>query len=246
VAKTHDRSPPPDWLPDWRDAARYPHELSDDEWRWQFLRRHPEYQRMYHLPWTDGYVSCVVVNDGTSMHSQMPIERARELAASKPNGLVYERVIDSTVSERFGVKFLLDPAIPTIDPRVARMFWRAYVQYSLVALPTPAQWERDYFVGTRAIVFDLRLPLEEQLTKAQKRLEREQRDIGFAPADPAGRKDWATYLRLLDARARHATWEEIGTHDGLLVEEADPTLDLAEHAELKWQRARNHLEKFFR
>lgn len=36
-------------VPDWRDAAAYPRSLSDDLWRWEFLRRREDYRNDWEL-----------------------------------------------------------------------------------------------------------------------------------------------------------------------------------------------------
>lgn len=56
-SKTNNSTTVPDWLPDWRDTTQYPNPIdaTTDNWRWQFLRRNPEYQSFYaHLrEWAD-------------------------------------------------------------------------------------------------------------------------------------------------------------------------------------------------
>lgn len=43
---------PPKWIPDWKDKSNYNHltsvnEISNKQWAWEFIRRNPEYQRLY-------------------------------------------------------------------------------------------------------------------------------------------------------------------------------------------------------
>ena len=48
-ARTGDYPDELSWLPDWRDASRYPpvEGTSGTRWAWEFLRRNPEYQKAY-------------------------------------------------------------------------------------------------------------------------------------------------------------------------------------------------------
>jgi len=48
-ARTLDYPEELSWLPDWRDASRYPpvEGTSGTRWAWEFLRRNPDYQKAY-------------------------------------------------------------------------------------------------------------------------------------------------------------------------------------------------------
>lgn len=42
----------PTWLPNWRDPSAYPNpkdNISAAQWAWEFIRRNPEYQRLYRI-----------------------------------------------------------------------------------------------------------------------------------------------------------------------------------------------------
>ena len=233
---------PPAWLPDWRNAALYPNEMSDSEWRWQFLRRHPKYQAAWAMPFDDHYRRYVF--ETAFFGGVLPMSRSEAIQAAG-SGQFWEVIALDKITERFAVNFLVDPAINRLHPALDAYFWRKFEPYRWCSLPTHEQWERQYEKGKRSLVFDLNYPLGLQLDHAKHMLETEQARRGLKePSTRAHRSLFPLYLRLLDARAAvpRPSWSEIGSHPGMFDVEGDH----AKTAEQKHSAAEVHLNKHFR
>ena len=51
-------------IPDWEDAEAYPkryEDISEGNWRWEFLRRYPEYQQAWKRGTPDGHFGNDVI-----------------------------------------------------------------------------------------------------------------------------------------------------------------------------------------
>lgn len=179
------------WRPNWRDAREYPVTLSEAGWRWEFIRRCPEYQDDFsryrsterakdfaHLPCPDGVASW---------------EEHFASVAHMPGAL-----------EKYGMHCLVDPAHrePPIGP-----FPR---QYPLgVSFASEAKRSEMQSDGLFLMAFNLKLPLAPQIEKARTFLERVQQESGKPQERRGQRKKWSRYLRILDAKAAGATALEI-------------------------------------
>jgi len=83
TAKT--KKVPKNWnVPNWRDETQYPKpdEASLTEWRWQFLRRSPEYRKDWETYRKDKYPYKIAIegdpNDATLHYPFYPEEHERQ------------------------------------------------------------------------------------------------------------------------------------------------------------------------
>ncbi len=195
----------------WRKAEEYDFcdRLTREQWAWEFLRRHPEYQRQWH-EFMDTWRAleaeygrppnrdfCAWKND----------PRAWVPAAECPDGECrvdgQKVLIECAMGARWGFhKFPPDPADD--DPVGAgRLSWRPRVPHPLPEV----EQDEDLPQGLEeiALKFDLSMPLKPQLEQARRQLQKalaarrrqglqRKRISRLAPA-------WKRLLRYLDAQA---------------------------------------------
>lgn len=200
----------PRWLPDWeKDLHKYPKptEKSRLEWAWQFLRRNPQYQRLWAQLIKPKYD---------------PEDVTRSLArASRETGF---RPI-STFRRRYyleEIRYSLEPfkrqfGIGTVPPDPAEptaklQFSAAFIRYANRPFPWPRPGSAEYqspLVKDAEVIlwFDLNWPLDQQLANAKKFLTARATQLTARATQKALKpfrfqpKGYQRYLRLLDARA---------------------------------------------
>lgn len=180
-----------DWgVPDWKNAAAYSaktastgRKWNDLKWRWEFLRRRPDYR----AAWTHW----------------APIEAnrlARASEALKKAGSNVTLVMGTastddpdTCREHFQLTGLLDPRCDFDEFEL----WGAFCD---------ADEERD---GIRYL-FDLKKPIAPQMSKAEKLLKAlQENERGGRVTNKPHRDLWPLYLRALDAKNARATLAEM-------------------------------------
>jgi hypothetical protein len=215
-----------DWgVPDWRDASAYPKpdEISNQLWRWEFIRRMPDYRAAWDKASGVQYeIECRRATDSK-----------RELTRIKKPDDLYFTVSSAAYSFPEEFNDLLKYGIhPIYNPRlrVPRPFkdGPSIIQYAderggyfcSTPKPTDRQEPVSILAGWTAIHFDLTVPLNPQVARARTRLE--QLQIAFAEENDfvdklrintsrrARRTLWPFYLRVLDARNEGMTFEQIG------------------------------------
>jgi hypothetical protein len=182
---------PPRWLPDWRDAAAYPTPgspswISANQWRWEFQRRDPAYQRDW-----------VEFTKLAAIYGIDPDTPAGDLKMRL--GPRFKALVD-----KYGMLKPIDPASPSPP---------LFVQVRRLAISPPGQPIEMKAIrleeGTALVQIDLRQPLAPQLTKTRGRLLALTADWKPARLAQWRPERWLTYLRLLDADACAATKDEI-------------------------------------
>ena len=197
-------------IPDWTRAENYPEKMTDLEWRWEFLRRHPDYRNAW-LEWRG------------KRRNKWPLPVMGE-------GADITYVLTDNMDEirtRFGVSVLYDPRVSMSEDVISRagIFYTRPVSVdheSLVRLGAAlaarhdsveeairrVHQDSDGFVDYR---FNITEPLEPQLKKARAYLSLEQSERhGKKNAYRPSRELWPLYLRVLDARECGASWTTIG------------------------------------
>jgi len=216
-------------VPDWRDESAYPSrdELSDKLWRWEFIRRMPDYRAAW------------------AKAAEQEYEILRKKASNSNRDLSQFLTPDSvyfTVSRAvywFTKEFndvLKYHSHPFPNPRLSYQQllhgglqggllgfgYRDEEGGTLAANPEPI--DRDIhtilFANRVLIEFDLMEPGRPQFERARARFERLQADYVKkqnysdrleAKLRGRRRKDmWPRYLRVLDARDEGVSYEEIG------------------------------------
>jgi hypothetical protein len=201
-------------LPDWTAGCLYPEpdETTDDVWRWEFLRRHPDYRNAW------------------STWSAVKIEQEGQLEFAPADDDYH------AVQTRFGVRAIIDPTRSLTDDVLKShcVFLGAYggVSWSylhgwlmppqffvresghLMLQPEPGR-RRDFDsegAGLFDFRFDLSRPIEPQLNLARRELaEWQERFFGRKNSPRPRRDNWPLFLRALDARDCLATYAEIAS-----------------------------------
>ena len=230
--------PRQDRLPlNWRDPADYAftEALAGAQWAWEFLRRNPEYRREWAAFWEtwqaleDAYGSppdrdfCAWKRDARAWVPAADVRGAQ----CRVDG--HKVLIECAFGARWGFyKFPPDPG--EHDPvGENRLKWRE-VEFRTDPL---TKTDSDYLgadPAKLAVGFDLSLPLAEQLDRAKRLLQAEQRSRVRAGRverlTVANRRaHWQLLLRLLDAEEAGAGFADIAAALGVgeipaLLEEA--------------------------
>lgn len=196
-------------LPDWTKPGDYPSEATDYQWRWEFLRRRPDYREEWDQ-W-EGF-----------------FQREQE-------GIVYAITDEPILMElKFGVSVIYDPRQQLDAGKVRHLFNAAEPGVSPVRfsaddirrgaelagnpgeLEIQIEWRQEMekacrAAGLTAYHFNIRKPLGPQITKAHEQLLCLQEELHRKENTPRpSRELWPTYLRVLDARDSGTSWPTIG------------------------------------
>lgn len=228
-------------VPRWTEPEMYleAEEKSDPQWRWEFLRRRPDYREA----WKINYDDCQHRFD--KMHEQGLLdsrERYRGIGSSI-----------RAICEPFFVRVVIAPW-ETITPVG---FWDLPFgwMYGGVSINTPIgslvdEAEHRDRQGQLLIAFDLNRSFEVQIAKARASFEAVQmeRHGQILTKNRHHKRKWATYLRAIDARDQGATYENLYTElelSHLSVAEYDAALDknLAASGLQLWRQAHDLMFK---
>lgn len=184
-------------IPSWLDAGAYPGEgTSDAEWRWEFLRRRPDYRKA----WADQY------DESQARFDEMDSDG---LFRDEENGRETFYALGTSLRsacEPFGLRIMLAPS-SAFRPMSPPLFLSsAGFGLSHHGNGHPLALKDNQF----AIVFDISKSLSSQLERAKRFLTAVQGEsFGEIKAPRHHRGLWAGYLRAIDAREAGATFEFI-------------------------------------
>jgi hypothetical protein len=242
-------------VPDWRDASAYPQpdDLSAKRWRWEFVRRMPDYREAWDR-------AAPIEYENLCQQAKAVGRDASRLR--QPNDLYF--IVSSgtalTSADCYGLlKYgihpmhnprLQRPAIFEGGPSILRFNDEEPGGRATRPMKEYRQEKIRIRAGWTTVHFDLTQPLSEQLERARKLLEQIQRSFAeecdFASmlkqkaSSRKRKKEWPRYLRVLDARNEGVSYNIIGqTIKGLrpdaatkkmTVQEADRYHDQLENA----------------
>lgn len=218
-------------LPDWRDNAAYPLDRLVTEWRWEFLRRRPDYR--------NEWIKRSVLGVHPSLDPLKSFEDGNGEVVD-PDGPAYCYAEDVDIARlQFGVSVIYDPAwrgppyigfftdttagITTGRIASSAVMGGAFlermqrernthglVEAEQVRLERVEKYEKDF--GIVKYVFDLKRPLLPQIKVAQtKLLKKQKRELGTKNTDRPRTENWSLFLRVLDAIDCGASYSEIAT-----------------------------------
>lgn len=172
-------------LPDWRDADEYPITLSDDLWRWEFLRRREDYRN----DWERSYPATA-----EWYRSHTPEDAFRGI--NYLGHVLHDNFFNGPESPNFCAQ--MEGSLP---------------KYGLIGMPNPTiPTPKNLRFNTShqvSIEFDLSLSIDDLMKCAETAFKALKSRYG--KSDHRKRRNkWATYLRVLDARAEHASYVKIG------------------------------------
>ena len=209
-------------IPDWRDVAGYGDmaHWPGARWRWEFTRRREDYRKDF---------------DKASKLTQSELNDRRRL---DDRGRVVTTA--NVFARKYGLAYLLNYRIsdqPTDWLRFDKPFG---------GVVTPIKEESATMLiprGVAAVTFDLAKSIDRQWRDARKGLISLQSSLqSKRPINPRKHKSkWASYIRVLDARAADATWKEIGRSDvlGKHVRSNNSPADAPQAARQVWEAARH-------
>jgi hypothetical protein len=197
-------------MADWRKPADYkfPRDLPDYLWAWEFLRRNREYRK-------DWLAVLRRFQDQTDEFAPIPPDYLETIFREGGTlRMVGEQFTDDPGAESFYLpadeakKWCLSNMVnPETD---APKFLTLQPDFGLVQMAREgvALISRGPFYPT--VTINLHLPLKPQLASAKKKLEELQGRIGVRPLTPKQRRGlWSHYLRLLDADLDDRTPKQI-------------------------------------
>jgi Proteobacterial transcriptional regulator-like domain len=203
----------PRWLPDWeKDLHKYPKptEKSRVERAWQFLRRNPEYQKMWTELIRPHYKRADVI---ASLARASREAGFRRISTFRPRYRLEEiRYSLEPFKRQFGIGTV--PPEPA-EPTAKLEFSAAFIRYGRRPFPWPRPGSVQFGLplindGEILVWFDLKWPIEQQLANVKRLLRtyaagKKLEPFRFQP------KAYQRYLRLLDARAAGATNAKIAS-----------------------------------
>ena len=188
-------------VPDWRDASAYEIARSPRQWRWEFLRRRPDYREDWLKHYEPGY------REALAIYRDIPL----------PDGVTsWEEHFSGFASYpdsawKYGIAPLIDPSRACSEFELWQVSQNEHPRYLDFASRDRFREMKDG--GYRVVVFDLNKPLGEQLRKAEVRLKQEQNGaLGGVLDRRRHERKWPVYLRAIDARDAGETLESIGLH----------------------------------
>ena len=177
-------------IPDWKDAEAYPKRYEDiyeGDWRWQFLRRYPEYQQA----WRRG-----IPDEDVTYH--VDIGEVDRKPAPEDSELC------RTV---FRLRRLVDPCGERRICNGPGNSWNASTGALTINPPDPSVPRGRDFV---MVGFDLNTPLKPQIDRAYYDLKFQQQALNNELVSFKKQKNkWPRYLRVIDAVDQGATPTEI-------------------------------------
>jgi hypothetical protein len=192
---------PPSWLPNWQNPRKYPDpaKASRLDWAWQFLRRNPDYQRMW---------STLIAPNYNPVHVDRSLERVNSRISDRVRRYLKDYMGHYPLhvfQQRFGIVTVpLNPA----EPKPKIHFAAQYVRYSRKPLNRPGSISTTPQDDEVLIWFDLKWPIEAQLKKSKALLTKQikERPLSGVPFKFRYRPDqYPKYLRLLDAKESSAS-----------------------------------------
>lgn len=174
----------PAWQrPDWTDPTGHQNALAGlplSQWRWQWIRRHVDYERDFRDLQAIGTQEVLLSADGQSMNPETWVRTRLKRAAG--------------TREKYGLVWMLDPAVDWAPPAVTGR--------PTVALHLPLDLNRlqaQHDDGYVVLAVDL-TGTETDIIAGVKQIvddEKAAREI----AKVVRRQEWITYARVLDAYA---------------------------------------------
>lgn len=225
-------------VPDWRDQSQYPepNDLTSNLWRWQFVRRMPDYREVWDRAAAIEYELLARQAQGRT-HTMPAAARWFQLAFVPNSDInafwgLFRYLLVRYPNPRVNIPQVVEGVRSGLrfhDLNLEDAGWQKFAtadgritEVDPVTLHRTRSAERSRW-GTPLTVtqtFDLSRPLGPQLDRAASSLKRLQQargeKYGFLPELAAQEKRrarnnmWALYLRVLDARAAGVTFEEIG------------------------------------
>lgn len=228
-------------VPRWKNSEEYSDSESrtDLQWRWEFLRRRPDYR----AAWVNNYDECQAYYDRLNSEGLLD-NRDRYRAV----GSTYITVCEPFHTNRIDAPWLDKPGMH---------FWNFTYGWALGTLSEHvpidslvAASKRREDRGQMLFAFDLNRPFDDQIEKVRAFFEGAQSErLGLKLLkNRQHKRKWGTYLQAIDARDQGATYEDLFTEIELSVlsaSEYDAALDknLAASGMQLWKQAHDLMFK---
>jgi len=224
-------------LPDWTKPEDYPAKATDPLWRWEFLRRRPDYREAW-----DQWEAFFQRDDGGVVYAitDEPVRMELKFGVS----VIYDprqQLDEWTAWQLFrDAHGCLKPVRSSAqDLRRGADIARREAEEGYNLLDIEIAWQQDMEeackeAGLMDYSFNIRKPLKPQIEKAFEHLLVLQEELHRKENTPKpSRELWPTYLRILDAHDCGVGWGTIGktlwpTNEGSTKDKARRTHSLAE------------------
>jgi|GEM_PF-3538353 hypothetical protein len=195
--KKYEITNPIDWLPDWKNAKKYPQEKSIMwVWMWEFLRRNPQYQNDYAFFETN----CLSKKNPSKAVKEKCFQMLEKYAITR---MADPRLSFKKLSENSEYIFFESMIGNQFNPC---MLYADNVVYEKGLIPeSPSEF---------VIKFDLRFPLDFQIYWAKEQMEKmricQKRKYNFKVYNFHFQPElFRDYLRILDANIHGVSMNEI-------------------------------------
>jgi hypothetical protein len=216
----------PDWLPNWREPSEYPDakKTTGRQWAWEFLRRNPEYQRLWEQVAAPYYSKERGLSDAFAFDAENEKIRSDSVYAKKYKTKNGHKILSPSViiRERFRIRGALPPSERKHNPA----FWHEnplsppiqYLTHPAArhnSTADPGPWKAPPVTlekGQVLVWMNIDKPIQHQLNLLKKVLKgfsvaREGMTTGKRPSRRF--RPYQDYLRILDARQAGVSQSEI-------------------------------------
>lgn len=199
-------------VPDWRNSVNYGDvsSWSKSKWRWEFYRRNGRLREYFDANAEETYeYNLKLYSRGLGTNHEINAN-----LVLRPDQPGFCATVTMESREEFGYSAIPNPRISN-QPLNAIHAWMNpapifHHAFGKQLIDGKQRFAIDCPVGKLAVVFDLDAPLAIQLKSAKRRLEWEQSERSGKKLQKRRRpENWFIYLRVLDARADSASWNEI-------------------------------------
>jgi hypothetical protein len=188
-------------VPDWRDAPAYAIDRSSRQWRWEFLRRRWDYREDWLKHYEPG------LREALAIYRDIPLPDGVTSWEEHFSGFA----VYPDAAWKYGIAPLLDPSRTCSEFELWQASQNEHPYFLHFA--SREEFEEIESTGRAVVVFDLNIPLGEQVRKAELRLKKSQANVlGRALDRRRHEKKWPLYLRVMDAKAAGETLQSIGFH----------------------------------
>jgi hypothetical protein len=216
----------PDWLPNWREPSEYPDakKTTARQWAWEFLRRNPEYQRLWEQVAAPYYSKERGLSDALALDTENEKIRSDSVYAEKYKTEDGYKILSPSaiIFERFRVRGALPPSerkhnliFSYENPHSPPIQYLTHPADRYNSAFDPGPWKAAPITlekGQVLVWMNTDKPIQPQLNMLKKVLKgfSEAREGTTTGQRPSRRfRPYQDYLRILDARQAGIPQSEI-------------------------------------
>jgi hypothetical protein len=188
-----------EWLPDWQDASQYPNEeeTSLEQWAWEFLRRNSKYRNLWAVSFEE---NLELFNRALQLEATQLSDGSFAFVSSDQE---LKKVCQLADNFNYLFRLVTFPPHPS-ENRIALRFEGQRLIHKL------GSSEISLSRNEAAIICNFDLPIKEQVAEIESFLKCEKQRRGLKEKRLRIEK-YRTYLRILDAKMKYATDQDVAT-----------------------------------